>query len=311
MSISVTLLLEEARLLSRAALTTAEIGEVLRRVGGLSPQEAVACLGELRRCRNAGLEPGIASANRVVALAREYPALPVYRTLLILATLHGSEQAGHRPLPDCVARLYFEEVRDVLYPSPKSLAYFQPDNVRYWELADIMLFRRFPGGQMHWSESAVSLRWFAKSSGGILAGLRTFAILGGRDRFWETHLNARRKYPNVVLEKEGMLSYYRMAKCMELCPEIRGMMSASWFFCKRTLEISPSMRWVRTLPESSGAYFFEIGPSRPDAGFLVGNKLRRELYEKGEYQPMDTCCIWPRRALIQWARQHPELEDLA
>lgn len=272
---------------------------------------ATDCLVDLRRIRNGEPPSGVLSANRLLAQAQQNPALPIYRALLVLTMLHAIERVDGQRWPECMARLFLEEVRYVLDPPPQNAEYFRPDNVRYWELADIMQFRRFPGGQMHWSESGLSLRWFAKSVPGILGGVRTFVTLGGRDRFWETHLNARRKYPTVVLEKEGMLSYYRMAKCMERWPEIRGMMSASWFFCKKTLEISPSMRWVRSLPESGGAFFFEIGPSRPDAGFLIGNKMRRELYEKGEYQPMDTCCVWPRRALIQWAKAHPELAELA
>ena len=52
-----------------------------------------------------------------------------------------------------------------------------------------------------------------------------------------------------------------------------------------------------------------IGMAAPDSGFPVGDLKRKELYEKGEFRPHVSFGIWPRRAVLDWVRRHPESEQ--
>ncbi len=59
---------------------------------------------------------------------------------------------------------------------------------------------------------------------------------------------------------------------------------------------------------TAGALIMELGPATPDSGFLKGSEERSKMYEQGLYRPMDTCILWPRKLLIDWANQHPEFD---
>jgi hypothetical protein len=40
----------------------------------------------------------------------------------------------------------------------------------------------------------------------------------------------------------------------------------------------------------------------------VGDAKRKELYDRGEFRPVLTAVLWPRAAVLDWARRHPEFE---
>jgi hypothetical protein len=69
------------------------------------------------------------------------------------------------------------------------------------------------------------------------------------------------------------------------------------------------MAWLRQTPQAAGALLVEVGPAPEDSGFMTGSEERRKLYEDGVYHPKVVLVLWPRKALIAWANQHPELDE--
>ena len=55
--------------------------------------------------------------------------------------------------------------------------------------------------------------------------------------------------------------------------------------------------------------FIDAGPALADAGFLVGNERRRQLYASGVFRPRETIVLWSRADMLAWARRRPELAD--
>src|SRR5262245_58945928 len=132
--------------------------------------------------------------------------------------------------------------------------------------------------------------------------------LGGFGPLFEFHVNDRRKNRLVLLEKEGCTSFYRAARSLEKQPAVKGLMLSSWLFCKSTGLVTPRLAWLRQTPEAGGAMVVDPGPASPDSGFLTGSEERRKLYEQKLYRPRESCVLWPRKALLAWADQHPEFD---
>jgi hypothetical protein len=133
-----------------------------------------------------------------------------------------------------------------------------------------------------------------------LRGLLAIIRMGGFHPCLFIHITPPRSYLPVLLERESVRSYQRMAECMELQPEIRGIITASWLHSEDTLCISPHLRWTNRIILENGGTVSHVGYSDPDAGFLVGSPERERLYNEGKYRPRDGLVIWPRRALLDW-----------
>jgi hypothetical protein len=182
------------------------------------------------------------------------------------------------------------------------------DDVRFMEMARVATLRRFPLGQFQWEQAAFPRSWVMKASQPWKVLAYVMGRMGGFAPLLELHVNERRKNRLILLEKESNISYYRAARCLEKQPQVKGIVLTSWLFCESTAQQTPRLAWLRETPRSAGALIVELGPAPPDSGFLKGSEERRALYEKGVYQPKDTCVLWPRKSLIDWANQHPEYD---
>jgi len=74
------------------------------------------------------------------------------------------------------------------------------------------------------------------------------------------------------------------------------------------LQLIENHRLGEKIVQAGGASLFELGPAALDSGFMKGSGERRRSYEQGAYRPTITCFLWPRKALIDWAGQHPEFD---
>jgi hypothetical protein len=280
------------RALERAGVDQARI---LKLIASMTP--AVPSQGEmsalLSQLSAAGYANGDASIERTLLLRSAAAALPNLEAL---------------PVFDSVKALYCEEVQSWTRLDDTAKPGFRYGTARFADMCQLASLRRFPAGQFDWVRGGLPLSYLLGVSYRNLpkALYVTIARLRGRSPVFFTHLGYH--LPGASLtELEANRSYYRMARSMELQPDIKGLVASSWFRSPDTHRVSPHLAWVNTVVVENGGFVAVRGPAKPDCGVFVRSPTRRRLYERGEFTPTIGLVIWPRRALLNWAETHPEL----
>jgi hypothetical protein len=97
-------------------------------------------------------------------------------------------------------------------------------------------------------------------------------------------------------------AYINIANLLEINPDIYGIYRESWFLDPCLKNISPELAYLWEVPQQSGAKLFCIGNPHKAANKAISlSPLRKRLYEKGEYKPMNYAYVWPREELLSWA----------
>lgn len=252
------------------------------------------------------------STSLLARMARNACAEPhaFERWVLLNAALEGIQRAGSIPVYNGVKSIWAEEVLSFAQPPPAWHAMFDVGHVRFREMAQIVTWRRFPAGQLHWDRSALPRSFLLRAPPAELPRMIACWMrdLRGFAPFIETHVNERRKNRLTLTEAEGIKSYYLMARSVELQPEVLGLIGIGWLYSPATGEVSPRLAWLREFLVREGAVAVSsVGPAPSDAGFLVGSEERRRLYEEGKYRPTIGCVIWPRRRMIEWASRQEKM----
>ncbi|HLI63945.1 MAG TPA: hypothetical protein VKV05_11130 [Terriglobales bacterium] len=294
--------LSEQKNMVRGALLEAEAREPLVQYARKLPDDE-SCLGLLR----------LHGAGCVSELAQKLQSPPIgdfARCILIRAARAALDGVEELRVAPSVKGLILQDFADFASPPPRWAGMFDPATVRYQEMVKIVTFQRFPAGQYHWEVSAFPRRLIMQA--GPRDGFRLAQCLwnaGGRRPMWEVHVNDRRPNPVMLTPKGAYRSYYRIASSLPYQPEVKGLMECAWLYSAAVARVSPHLAWLRSTFEENGGVFAEIGPAPPESGFLVGDPKRRELYERGEFRPTLTVVIWPRTAVLDWARRHPEFDQ--
>ena len=282
-----------------------EVPEILVRLGSYGqPAGAFQLLSQVTADPSSGEELSRLCASIPLNTGQN----AVERTLLVLASQHALTQVSGLPLSDRVKALFAEEFQFFANPPAAWVARFRNDDVRYREMARIATLRRFPAGQFHWEISGFPRSWVIKARHPWEVLAYVVGRMGGFSPLFELHVNDRRKNQGFLLEKEANISYYRAARCLEKQPAVKGLILGSWLFCESTAQVTPHLAWLRQVPQGAGALIVELDPASPNSGFLTGSEQRRKLYAQGVYRPKFACVLWPRKALIAWANQHPEFD---
>ncbi len=180
--------------------------------------------------------------------------------------------------------------------------------VAYCKLASL---RRFPAGQFDWEPSGLPRSWVPRirplSTLYATMKLVTFGMHGFGPTFFVHMGTGGRNY--ALLEHEANRSYYRMAQSLELQPHMHGVIAASWLHSPDTFAISPHLAWLNRVFLENGAIVGTVGVAAPDCGVLHRSPERRRAFESGTWTPTVGLVIWPRDQVLEWARQHPELES--
>jgi hypothetical protein len=238
------------------------------------------------------------------AAAAGVPEALAGRALLALAAPRALEEAPRRGIPAEVIELLCDEFSSFAAAPAAWLADVGFEHVRFREMARIATLHRFPAGQFHWEISGVPRSTFWKAGArGAAALAAAVARSGGFSPMFEFHVNERRRNRSVLLEREAAASYLRMARALALQPRVRGLMSCSWFFCSTITQVTPHLAWLRRQLEQAGARFIPLGPAGQDDGFLKGSPERRAQFEAGRLRPRLVLVIWPRAAVLDWARR--------
>lgn len=248
------------------------------------------------------------AANRLAAADQGAPGefLP-YRYLLLTNSLHSLERLAQLPVDDAVKQLMCDEYSAFALAEPDWLHLFNPNEYSFRALIGISLCRRFRAGLLDWEDAGFPRSWFGRLPRKDL--LRTLHFLlfrmHGRTRLWFPHNAFLRGKVQFMREREWEASLALMAKSMQLQPEIRGIITGSWFYSPETHRVTPHLSWTTRIFLENGALMTDIGPADPGAGFIQGSKEREQLYRSGQYRPTETILLWPRKNILDWLRNRP------
>ncbi|MDV3482255.1 hypothetical protein [Sphingobium yanoikuyae] len=103
--------------------------------------------------------------------------------------------------------------------------------------------------------------------------------------------------------RDGMHAYYReTAELLIKHPDVYGFVCRSWFMDPQLESISPRLSHLTRVPLSAGAFVINRSASEKDIERATRTSYtRKRLYDAGEYKPMSSSLVWPRKAMIAWA----------
>jgi hypothetical protein len=233
----------------------------------------------------------------------------VERCLLIQTARASLATLPALPVSESVKAMVCDEVQSWTRLGQHEKAGFRVGTSRFVDMSLIASLRRFPAGQFDWVRGGLPLSYLLSVTPRELPrALYTAAVrLRGRAPVFFTHFGYRR-FEQSLSEMEANRSYYRMARSMELQPDVKGLVASSWFRSPDTHRVSPHLAWVNTVVVENGGFAAVRGPADPNCGVFVRSQTRRHLYERGEFTPTIGLVLWPRRAMLAWAAAHPELE---
>ena len=170
--------------------------------------------------------------------------------------------------------------------------------------------RRFPSGPMDWEISGFPRSWLLKVKRSGLPRVLRFLLFETRGfaPMFFTHVARRPKNLFLVMGREVLRAYYRMARSLELQPTIKGILSSSWLHDPAAVKRYPYLSWLSRPYLETNGLITTAGPAPADSGFAEGNVGRQEQFAKGELRFQMGVAVWPRSAAIEWAYKHPELE---
>jgi hypothetical protein len=291
---------DDLRPLWEESLTPAAGATLLRTARALLPDvrtcgTAVSRLAEIKR-----------------ALARDGHAVAggaFERFLIVAAALEAIERLDALPVDDRVRDLFCQNFQ--LYAARRTPEPFDVSKASFVAMARIATLSRFPAGQLDWEVSGIPRSWLLKVPPSRLPRLlATLAWeLGGFGPAFFSHINPNRRNQGILLERESLRAYHRMARSMALQPEIKGLMTASWLHSPDTFAVSPHLKWLNDVFLQSGGYVFPLGPADIDSGVLHRSPERQQAYEAGTFRPTEALVVWPREAMLAWAAGHEELRD--
>ena len=140
--------------------------------------------------------------------------------------------------------------------------------------------------------------------GGVVQLVRGAQFFGARLRgfkpLYETHWDRRLVRRFTAAEYD--LCYVRIAKLLELNPEVKGMFGTSWWYDPHLAGVSPELVFLTKTPVENGARVFRVGPD-PDAtkDALQFSTKRKALYEAGSFAPTRYMLVWSREDMLDWA----------
>lgn len=275
-----------------------------------SAEEWLRIVGRIPRHR-----AGMRVLRRLRRMSIEAGALP---GALEHYALLGAMQAAIVRVPalpvDAAVKRQFAKIFALAAQPPQALRHLLDCNVwGYHEIAQIVGLMRFPAGQHHWvmakaaRSALLKLRLrFAEMPRVAAAMLRDYGPFGP---VAEIHLNMWRAKPQLMLKAETCRSLHRLARSLELQPQVRGIQGISWLHSRSVADVSPHLAWAREFFVENGALAAEMEVAHPAMGFLVGSAQRQRLFHTGKFKPRVGLFLWRRADVLAWARRHPEFAD--
>ena len=225
--------------------------------------------------------------------------------------------AAHDSLDDLMALPVDERVREFFcqnfeaYAAGRVPEPFDLSHPSFVCMARVSTLSRFPAGQLDWEVSGIPRSWLLKVPTRRLHRLAAAIMfeLGGLGPAFFSHVNPNRRNQGILLERESLRSYHRMARTMERQPEIRGLITASWLHSSDTFAVSPHLSWLNAVFLENSGHIIPLGRVDVESGVLHRSPERQQAFDAGRFTPTEALVIWPRHAMLAWAVQHEELRD--
>lgn len=103
--------------------------------------------------------------------------------------------------------------------------------------------------------------------------------------------------------------YLRIVEMLEHNPQVKGIFGGSWFYDPQLKDISPRLMYLQNVPLENGASSFYTHEDT-SGNSICSSKTRRKLYDEGKYRPKSYLLIWPREAMIRWARGYKSSNNI-
>jgi len=227
------------------------------------------------------------------------------RYILALAALQALDRLDSEALPARVKRLCAGLFRQWACTPPQL-----DSGNRLVAFAKIATLRRLPAGLFDWETSGLPRSWIPRIRP-LRQLLRTLRLVGDPTRPFRpvffAHLTVCRPI-RAMLPADAQRSYHLIARSLEMHPEVKALVTASWFHSPDTRRVSPHLSWLNQVFLEHGGIVATIGKADPGCGVLNRSPERQAAFEAGRFTPTEGLVIWPRDAMLAWARRHPELE---
>jgi len=302
--------IESCAELCRAALAT----DLLASVGQLSltPENPQACFDLMQ-----GIPYDARRMEVVRRLKREAgergPSAPfaVERFLALQTYLVALPRLLAMPVPDSIKRQFCITCRDITTTLQRPDERLALESDAFAELAQMLTLRRLHAGPLSFDIMRVPFSWLLKAHPFDVPGFLSELCFGmrGVGPVVMPHINYWRSNQLFLRKREHDRAILRIAQFVEDQPAIKGVAYSSWLFAVETGEESPHLGWLREFFAGENARIIDAGPALADAGFLVGNERRRQLYASGVFRPRETVVLWSRADILAWAHRHPEFAD--
>ena len=232
------------------------------------------------------------------------------RFLLLQAAVQALPKLAALPAGTSVMGLFCDAFEHLNRPIELDRKLFRTGSARFKAMCKMVTLRRFPAGEFDWEVSGIPRSWLLEVDRRDLPRmLATIAFrLGGFAPTLVSHLGLFRPTRSMS-RAENDRSLYRIAEAMARQPRIRGWSGSSWMRSPETHRISPNLAWINETILENGGMVTNIGPADPDGGIFARSEARRQAYEAGDFKPKNGLAIWPRREMLAWAAQHPELAE--
>jgi hypothetical protein len=213
-----------------------------------------------------------------------------------------SERSAKRRYTDAIRSRFDNSFRRIMghITDPTFNKYRTPNDILY---KDLGLCRQniFPAGaRVVAPDSGFARSLMFRADLGQAARMAKLLLKTGGNRHWyqvHTHLSELEEF-----NPEGWKTCcLRLAGMLELNPNIRGMWGGSWFYDPALETVSPRLTYLRKIPQRNGAMLF-YSNVEIDGGALSKSETRRKAYAAGTYLPKAYVVIWPRQAMLAWAR---------
>jgi hypothetical protein len=231
------------------------------------------------------------------------------RFLIVSAAADATGRVDGLPVDGHVKDLLLQNFE--MYASANVPEPFDLSLASFVAIGRIATLTRFPAGQLDWVVSGIPRSWLLRVPWGAVPRFARSVLsdFRGFGPAFFSHVNPNRRNRTVLLERESLRSYHRMARSMERQPEIRGFVTASWLHSPDTAAVSPHLAWLNDVFLHNGGSVIALGRVDPDCGVLHRSPERQREYEEGRFTPTEALVIWPRRAMLAWARGNEDLQD--
>ncbi|WP_088330330.1 hypothetical protein [Lacimicrobium sp. SS2-24] len=194
-----------------------------------------------------------------------------------------------------IATLYQQSFERILGQSPSEKA-----DDRYFKDLALVSGALFPAGERVVEPFSVLQRSLMFNAGVTqsLQFIKSGLLAGGYKPVFRLHVHLAEQ--SHLSENSWRLTCLRLAKMLELNPDIKGIVGSSWYYDPQVPAISPHLGFVNKLLAENGAYWFFSHVESSNSGAFATSRTRKQAFDAGKYIPRNYVVFWPRRRVLNW-----------